>query len=150
MRNYMAERRLDRRIKIIELLGTVCVQCGSVEDVQIDHIIPGSRSFVLSGCGLDKSWAKILEESKKCQLLCKVCHRAKSVEHGEHGGGHNKGKSKYGEPINWNHGTARNYSEGACRCLDCKYAKSKFRQGLIKYNDAVKAPDGYTGRPGRR
>jgi 5-methylcytosine-specific restriction endonuclease McrA len=66
-----------RRGKAIEYLGSVCVNCGSKDSLEFDHIDPGLKSFSV-GEYLTHSWAKVEPELKKCQLLCQDCHRTKS------------------------------------------------------------------------
>lgn len=38
------------------------------------HLNPKLKSFGLSVKGLSYSWESVLEESKKCVLVCKNCH----------------------------------------------------------------------------
>ena len=65
----------------IQSLGGKCVECQSQERLEIDHINPKEKSFSLS-----KVWSQIkyreliLEELKKCQVLCYICHKQKSNE----------------------------------------------------------------------
>ena len=146
MRAYMARRREDRRTKLINFLGGWCFRCGSDEDLQFDHITPGTRSFVLSGKAFDRSWTELAIELDKCQLLCRSCHLQKTIENGETGGGWNKGQSQ----LNLVHGTAYMYNQNKCRCIDCKYARSLNRKGEIGYSTVVSAPPGYTGKRGRQ
>lgn len=89
---YMARRRGARRAKLLELRNNECEKCGSIEELQFDHIDPATKKFNLSGCYLDKKWETILEELDKCQLLCVECHYTKSVTQDwervvDHGGG---------------------------------------------------------------
>ncbi len=96
MAAYMARRREDRRRRLREMLGGACNQCQSVESLQFDHIDPSTKSFTISNLPyLDGPWEKLVEEAKKCQLLCQSCHIEKtrgerSVEHG--GGKTGKGR----------------------------------------------------------
>lgn len=113
MAEYMAARRARRRRELIELLGGVCSHpgCETTEDLQFDHVEPGSRTFLLSGKGLDRSWSAILIEVAKCQLLCWPHHWAKTVANGEtrtveHGGGVSGKKN--------------------CKCVPCKARKSEY------------------------
>ena len=110
MAAYMAERRRNRREKLVELLGGVCVRCDADKALDFDHIIPGSQSFRISGKALDKPWEQLLAEVKKCQLLCRPCHRIKSKECGETGGGHNRIDD---------HATEAMYMKG-CHCDPCR------------------------------
>lgn len=131
MREYMAQRRATRRRRLVELLGSQCIKCGSVENLQFDHIVPGSRSFVLSGKWLDQAWEKILKEVNKCQLLCYPCHVNKTKECGESGGGHNKNNNPF------EHGTMRCYQETSCKCEICKIAKRMYRNREISYTQII-------------
>lgn len=97
-------------------LGGKCVRCGTTDDLEFDHINPETKSFTITG-HLSESWARIQPELDKCQLLCHPCHRDKSVENGEVGGGQNKRPS----PV---HGTVTQYTTYGCRCEPCREAKS--------------------------
>ena len=113
MRKYMAERRARRRRDLIALLGGACVRCGTADDLDFDHIDATTCSFRVSGRGLDKPWAVLLEEVAKCQLLCGPHHWEKTLSAGEvetvdHGGGVS-GK--------------RN-----CPCKPCKDKKAEYMQ----------------------
>ena len=130
MAAYMAKRRAGRRGDLLELLGGKCKSCGAGEDLQFDHVVPGTRVFALSGCHLDKAWELILIEAGKCQVLCRTCHHRKSVEHGEMGGGQNK----ITDPL---HGTPYMYTMHNCRCVPCKYAKSLYRKKMIRFSQQV-------------
>lgn len=81
----MATNRLDydrdyvaaRRKQIIDHLGGKCVTCGSVEDLEVDHIDRTTKCF--DPCARARyAWRNILDELAKCQLLCRTCHWAKT------------------------------------------------------------------------
>lgn len=127
MAAYMAQRRAARREQLVSLLGGRCARCSATDQLEFDHIEPGSQSFRINGKALDKPWPDILAEIAKCQLLCHDCHRTKTVECGETGGGWNKNTAPY------EHGTMRSYQEDACRCPDCRLAKSLYRSKQIGY-----------------
>lgn len=99
MKQYSANRRL----KVIALLGGKCSKCGSVEELEVHHVDPTTKSFTLAR-GWHHAWVKIEEEMKKCTLLCDPCH-----------GGHHK--------VDHEHGTVHKYWQG-CRCDPCKQAMS--------------------------
>lgn len=88
MNEYMKRRYKQRKEKAILLLGGKCLECGTTEDLQFDHINPDEKSFNIS-----KMWsiseARFLKELSKCQLLCELHHLNKTL--GEisvpHGGG---------------------------------------------------------------
>jgi len=58
--------------------GKSCVQCDSVEKLELDHIDPKDKVT-----NLIWSWSQERQdiETAKCQVLCKVCHKKKSDEY---------------------------------------------------------------------
>jgi hypothetical protein len=74
------EIELDqRRIELILMLGGHCVECGEGEPLflEFDHINPEDKLFSIgSGAG---NWERVLAEVKKCQLLCLLCHKVKTL-----------------------------------------------------------------------
>lgn len=75
MRAYSKKRREAARA----LLGGACVQCGSGSDLEIDHVVPRSRGFVVTS-RICLSWDKVVAELARCQLLCHTCHAAKTFK----------------------------------------------------------------------
>src|SRR5258706_7874062 len=102
----------NRILMAKEILGNKCVNCGSIENLEFDHIDQTTKLFTITqrwNCRIDR----FLEEIKKCVLRCNRCHKdrtskQKSVEHG----GGLTGK--------------RN-----CRCEKCGPLKNKYNK---KYN----------------
>jgi hypothetical protein len=127
---YMAERRRKRRSLLIEMAGGKCVQCGSINDLHFDHKDPKQRLFRLNGKDLDGPWEAILEEWRKCQLLCRTCHLEKTKLDGVWKAW-NKGIGKDGRLIP-DHGDEIRYING-CRCDDCYVARraARIRRGEI-------------------
>jgi 5-methylcytosine-specific restriction endonuclease McrA len=74
MRRYY-RMRMDRAITY---LGGACAQCGSDDDLEIDHIDPATKSFDFGKVGWKKPWAEQEAELQKCQLLCSQHHRVKT------------------------------------------------------------------------
>lgn len=103
MREYMKRRYHKKRAEAIDFLGGKCVVCGSIENIELDHIDPDLKSIDIA-----KVWTyskeKFWIEVKKCQLLCNECHLEKH-------------KSQY--PC----GTAQRYWRG-CKCIDCRAANA--------------------------
>ena len=62
---------------LLEKLGGKCVECGSTEALEFDHIDPSTKSFNISA-GYHKPKQVLEEELSKCQLLCNKCHIQKS------------------------------------------------------------------------
>lgn len=77
MREYMLRRYHARRAESYEILGGVCVACGTNENLQIDHIDPALKTTEIS-----KLWSiakvRYLKELELCQLLCKPHHIEKT------------------------------------------------------------------------
>lgn len=122
-RSYQEKRRIERLAWAKAYLGGVCVRCGTTEDLQFDHIVPGSRVRTIS-TATNWSMKRFKEEVDKCQLLCPVCHHQKSREYGEHGGGQNRIDD---------HGTEAVYAKG-CRCEPCRRASynARVERGELK------------------
>lgn len=116
-------KRAETKAKAIDLLGGVCVSCGSQDRLEFDHMKNDRES--VSRCisqMLSNSWKSILLELKKCQLLCKKCHVSKSLV-------------TRGFSITPKHGTLSTYVNYKCRCDKCKsyntlYYKNK-RLGVL-------------------
>ncbi len=118
MREYMLVRYHKRRQEAIILLGGVCVDCGSVEDLQFDHIIAKDKTIDIS-----KVWScsskRFNEEVSKCVLRCDSCHKIKSRKFDwkivDHGGGMS-GKNR-------------------CQCAPCRKQKTEYmRKYMRTYN----------------
>lgn len=78
MREYLRRRYHERHAQAIEILGGRCAICGSRDDLQIDHINNSHKSFDVADRLAQYAWSRIVEELKKCQLLCFWCHVDKS------------------------------------------------------------------------
>lgn len=108
MRKYMAERYERRKQAIYEQLGGKCKVCGSTDNFEIDHIDRREKSFTVGTLLAGISKEKLETELKKCQLLCKKCHKEKT--HSELG-------AKHGSPGMYRH--------QKCRCRICNDANNK-------------------------
>lgn len=86
---YQKQRYRRRRADAVAMLGGRCVECGTTEDLQFDHIDPRLKSFDVGSCMSSMTWSRLIVELSKCQLLCATHHRDKTkVELGvAHGGG---------------------------------------------------------------
>lgn len=98
-----------RRQEFIELLGGVCVDCGTKENLEFDHDDRSSKSFSVS-----KSYSKNYEALKieilKCKLRCKLCHTK---------------KTQTIDKIKALHGSAGMYRHQKCRCELCKVGNTE-------------------------
>lgn len=82
-RSYEFKRNRRRRLKaeLIEKIGGKCLVCGFLYDgrnaavFDFHHRDPSTKSFALSSGGIiNKSWALVLLEVEKCDLVCRRCH----------------------------------------------------------------------------
>ena len=124
LNEYMKEKYKENVSKYKELLGGKCVRCGSTEHLEFDHIEPDLKSFTITSRIHTAPEEVILEELKKCQLLCSQCHDEKTLE--------DLGQvSAIGT-----HGTLSSYRY--CKCDLCKKAKNdymvkwKHKKGISK------------------
>lgn len=108
MRKYMREyrQRLVEEAKV--MLGGKCIRCGSTDGLEFDHIDRATKTFQIGGAKV-ASRRRIMDEARKCQLLCKEHHLEKSYE--------------TGDLIQAQHGVAngQRYKRG-CRCVECRTA----------------------------
>lgn len=76
-RKYQRKRRLERKRKLVILHGGECIRCGydkCLASLEFHHRDPKEKLFSISEAGLQKKWEEIVDEAKKCDLLCKNCH----------------------------------------------------------------------------
>ena len=78
-RKYNLARYYRLKDKAHTQLGGKCMLCGSIYDLEIDHIDRATKSFSPLDKILSMPWASFEEELKKCQLLCKTCHATKTL-----------------------------------------------------------------------
>lgn len=111
MRVYIRNRYHRIRKEVVTKLGGQCRQCGSEENLEVDHI---DRTLKVESIG--KLWTykkeRLDEELKKCQLLCKECHKNKTLN--------DLGKNK----AIGNHGTISTHRY--CKCVLCKKAHNDY------------------------
>jgi len=117
MSEYGVNRYHARRKMFILEMGSVCVVCGSEDNIEFDHVDPAQKSFNIAKRLQGAPLVTLRLELEKCQLLCSKCHKTKSIRNDEveHGGG------KSGK---------RN-----CPCVPCKARKSEYskeRSGRVK------------------
>jgi hypothetical protein len=121
MKEYQKIRYQERRANAISLLGGKCVDCGTIENLEFDHVNSAEKSFPISKKMNNGNWEVILEELKKCVLRCSTCHLQKSFEAGD-------------IPPKATHGTYAMYSHHRCRCDDCKAAKRAMNKEYRELN----------------
>ena len=71
-------RALNRKLKLIEMLGGECQRCGynaNIAALHFHHKDSSQKDFKLGMRILsNRSWKAIQEEVRKCELLCANCH----------------------------------------------------------------------------
>ncbi len=89
MKLYMTERYHRRRSEWISSKGGKCVQCGTTDKLEIDHIDPLEKTYNIGTILSGGSEQKVQDELAKCQVLCYDCHKAKTSNDlgAPHGGG---------------------------------------------------------------
>jgi len=83
---YNVEFRIERRKILIKHLGGKCNNCGcdDHEVLEFDHIDPKTKTIAISR-NMFLALDTLLEELKKCQLLCVQCHTKKTMDNKEYG-----------------------------------------------------------------
>mgnify|MGYP001015714682 CR=1 FL=1 len=76
---YLAQRERwkDRKRKAVELMGGKCSSCGykkSLAALDFHHLNPEIKDLDWGKMKLRK-WSTVVEELKKCILVCSNCHR---------------------------------------------------------------------------
>jgi len=116
LRTYQRQWLAERRAEWFREHGP-CALCGSSDDLQLDHIDPQQK---VSHNVWSWSEQRRTAELAKCQVLCALCHYAKT-------GAEN---SRPLPP----HGTRNRYNRGRCRCDACRDANrvrgNRWRHGL--------------------
>lgn len=74
--NYHKSRYSKRIKEMKDYLGGECVKCGSVDNLEFDHIDPKLKAFSITR-KWNRKWSILEPELNKCQLLCKNCHLKK-------------------------------------------------------------------------
>lgn len=109
---YNRQHYHARRLRIFALLGEDrCRTCSSTENLEIDHVDPTTKSFGISFTS--RLTKETIEELKKCQALCRACHRAKSIEE-------SRARMLAG---GFTHGTIYAWMRRRCTCPLCLKAK---------------------------
>lgn len=74
--------RNEKKDKLLKLHGSTCASCGLSYDgtnapvFDFHHAVEAEKEFQLSAVSCqNKAFNKLVEESKKCVLLCANCHR---------------------------------------------------------------------------
>lgn len=74
----VSDNRRKRKSRLVQLFGGKCTVCGYGKcDAALDfhHLDATQKEFGISKRGLTIAFEKLVEEAKKCTLLCCRCHR---------------------------------------------------------------------------
>lgn len=73
----VAKRRRKLKALAVEFMGGKCHRCGWNEHqsgLVPHHVNESKKSFGIGSNGNTRSWKAVMEECKKCILLCSNCH----------------------------------------------------------------------------
>lgn len=101
-KEYQRRWMNERRTAWIQEQGGKCVQCGSTDRIEIDHVDPSQKAMNPTSLWSLKAQSR-QKELDKCQLLCHDCHALKTYVR------------RVAE-----HGTRLSYMRDRCRCEPCK------------------------------
>lgn len=92
-RRYMADKKkhrswnMSRRDKYYDLVTEYlqehpCVSCGEADPIvlEFDHRDPGIKDSEVTRLLSYASWERILDEIKKCDVVCSNCHRKRTAQ----------------------------------------------------------------------
>lgn len=75
--DHVDKYRKRKKQELIDLLGGKCSICGynkCMAALEFHHIDPTKKDFTIT-TSINLNSSKVLEEVKKCNLLCANCHR---------------------------------------------------------------------------
>lgn len=79
--NRLLRRR--RKMKLLELFGGKCVDCGYAGHfaaLEFDHLDATTKLFTIGASGTSKKWNQLVEEARKCEIVCSNCHAIRTYE----------------------------------------------------------------------
>ncbi len=110
-REYDKKRAADRRAFHVERMGGKCVQCGSTDRLEFDHIDRSTKAYNPTQLW-SRTEAVVLAELEKTQLLCHDCHQKKT-------------SAERIADRNLQHGEYGMYKWYKCRCQPCRDANAE-------------------------
>ena len=82
IRKQQREHIKEKRAICLEYLGGKCVKCGTIHNLQFDHIKREGKKYEISS-RVNNKFDNLKEELDKCQLLCASCHLDKTAKEWE-------------------------------------------------------------------
>jgi len=83
------EKRVRRKERLVEEHGGECEDCGYDECITalcFHHRNEEEKEFNISASSGQRAWDKLVEEAKKCDLLCANCHQKRHCDLCDHEG----------------------------------------------------------------
>ncbi|MCK9458534.1 MAG: HNH endonuclease [Proteobacteria bacterium] len=80
-KKWQRKARKNRKIELVKMCGGACSECGynrCMKALEFHHKNMDEKqekSFGFSSKGMLARWDKLIEEVKKCVLVCSNCHR---------------------------------------------------------------------------
>ena len=74
---WQRKTRRERKTKLVQMFGGKCFKCGYSKCyacLDFHHRDKSIKKFAIGSDGLLKTWNTIVEEAKKCDLICRNCH----------------------------------------------------------------------------
>ena len=73
--------RRKRKVDLLALFGGKCVDCGfdgHFAALEFDHLDPKTKKFTIGASGTARTWNALVEEAKKCEIVCSNCHKVRT------------------------------------------------------------------------
>lgn len=97
-REYQREWVRARRAEYLK--DKSCAHCGSVTNLDVDHIDASTKEIRISSLwSMAKDNPKRVAELAKCQILCEPCHVKKTVKNKEIPHGNDHAHTKYPDEL---------------------------------------------------
>ncbi len=126
LREYQRKWIMRRRNEWIKDHGP-CAHCGSHKELEVDHRNAATKKLPVTALwSLSPSNPKRVKELAKCWVLCKTCHKRKTLEDREYARGEANGQSK------WTAGQV--YTMRVLRAKGLTYAQIGARFGTGRQN----------------
>jgi len=118
-RDYQLAFVNKRKRDWIKANGGECVMCGSIRNLEVDHIDQDLKKYNPRDIWSARDEIRE-EELANCHILCESCHEEKTAIQNSKPDSEDEGAP--GNINEFDCGTVESYNAG-CRCRDCKAAK---------------------------
>ena len=126
MNSYIKAQYKKRIAVAKDSLGGKCALCGSIENLEFDHIDPSTKIDCVTSMH-SFSQKRFEAEIDKCQLLCSLCHKEKNL------------MDLNVVSAKTTHGTISSYRY--CKCDLCRKAKSLYNKEYKSRKKTMKLCD---------